>query len=877
MSNRRRVKGCRSIVCTVVDATRHTFARGVRRCISIEMPLFCGSGSSLSGRGGRSGGSSVDRALLRLGFARFCPRATGAPPEAPLKQEPEPQRRGVRNGCHDERLGRRAVGETSRNRASWAWLLAAFATTATLAMGCTPDPATEIVIRIDSNMGPALQSVQVVLDRGANTTPIETNDYTIGPMFSIPGTIDVYTSNPSDSRPLRAQVTANTGDSTTTFTVTVSIAFVQGRTLLLEVFLDAACENAAVRNACTPQETCGAGGMCIPIMQPAQDYLPDAGPVDAPPIRDAVSDTNSDGGTDASDVTTMDARPDVGADVPVDSPVDGGAVDAPVDIPVIDAPSDLTPPRLKSPMSTSTVSLALPTLTWIPPASGGSSTFDIQLCTSRACTTVAHEYMQAGPSFTLPDTLTPGVWYWRVSSVCGTHACMTFSSTWEFTVLRPHTATATNDTSYGTALDLNGDGNADIAVGSPSHLDMGTGGTGTVWVYENTAMGVAATTELDGPSGTSQFGQAVSSAGDVNGDGFGDLIVCDPSAGKAFLYLGSASGVPTSFSQVLAAPTGAGGFCSSVAGLGDVNGDGYGDVVIGAPSTASNAGAAYVFLGRSGGLGTSASTIAAPAGGAFGTSVAGAGDLDVDGFADLIVGAPNAGTNGGMVYVYPGGASGMFTSGVVPVMGDQMSQGFGAAVAGGGDFDGDGRPDFVVGAPQSVAGAGRVLMFLGSGVLTSGSVWQVVAFPVSMNWAAGSSVSNSGDVDGDGLADVVLGGPNYSQASQTGSAFLVRSGSPTPWTRAELSAPTNMADTLAWGTAVLIADLNGDGYSEVAITDPRANSGNFGVNVYPNTAGTLGTGYQLMSSFTDLFGQSVAMAPWHSRWCLTGPGCRVQL
>src|SRR5204863_318808 len=136
--------------------------------------------------------------------------------------------------------------------------------------------------------------------------------------------------------------------------------------------------------------------------------------------------------------------------------------------------------------------------------------------------------------------------------------------------------------------------------------------------------------------------------------------------GRAYVYLGGAGGLATTPATTLTAPDGAGGrYGFSVASAGDVNGDGFADLVVGAPGVSTNTGRAYVYLGGAGGLATTpATTLTAPdgAGGDFGISVASAGDVNGDGYADLVVGAHRVSTDTGRAYVYLGGASGLATT-----------------------------------------------------------------------------------------------------------------------------------------------------------------------------------------------------------------------
>ena len=143
----------------------------------------------------------------------------------------------------------------------------------------------------------------------------------------------------------------------------------------------------------------------------------------------------------------------------------------------------------------------------------------------------------------------------------------------------------------GTAGDVNGDGYADVIVGADSY-DNGQGNEGAAWVYLGSAAGLSATAAwmAEGNQASAWFGHSVGTAGDVNGDGYADVIVGarwysngQASEGAAFVYLGSAAGLGAA-----AAWTGEGNqegayFGHSVGTAGDVNGDGYADVIVGAP------------------------------------------------------------------------------------------------------------------------------------------------------------------------------------------------------------------------------------------------------------------------------------------------------
>jgi hypothetical protein len=246
----------------------------------------------------------------------------------------------------------------------------------------------------------------------------------------------------------------------------------------------------------------------------------------------------------------------------------------------------------------------------------------------------------------------------------------------------------------------------------------------------------------------------VAGAGDVNGDGYDDLVVgarwYDPDplnptfgekTGRAYVFYGGPWFVGVGADQavnftgvILTGAAIADEFGEAVAGAGDTNGDGFADMVIGAPlrdGTATNSGSAYWYFG--GPMLSSTSTPLVLNGFAaddnFGFSVSSAGDVNRDGYADVVVGAFLAGTlDNGSATLYLGGVSpsstpaATYTGETLPQSGDQ----FGIAVSGAGDVNRDGYDDVIAGAYHNdaccgLAGgdAGRAYLFLGSSPPTS--------------------------------------------------------------------------------------------------------------------------------------------------------------
>jgi len=168
------------------------------------------------------------------------------------------------------------------------------------------------------------------------------------------------------------------------------------------------------------------------------------------------------------------------------------------------------------------------------------------------------------------------------------------------------------------------------------------------------------------------LGYSVSNAGDINGDGYADIIVGayqydngQTDEGAAFVYFGSSTGLnltPT----MLEVNQGSARFGTSVSGAGDINGDGYADIIVGAyqyDNGETNEGAAFVYFGSSSGLNPTPTMLEGnQAGALFGVSVSGAGDINGDGYADIIVGAyqyDNGQTDEGAAFVYFGSSTGL--------------------------------------------------------------------------------------------------------------------------------------------------------------------------------------------------------------------------
>ncbi len=304
---------------------------------------------------------------------------------------------------------------------------------------------------------------------------------------------------------------------------------------------------------------------------------------------------------------------------------------------------------------------------------------------------------------------------------------------------------------------------------------------------------------LSGDAQGDYAGRPAAAAGDLNADGFGDLVVG--------AYLESSSGDSSGAAYLIAGPLTGSGYLSdlsvsmvqgdaeydyagvSVAGAGDIDGDGLDDVLVGAygeDSGASSAGAAYLLLGPatvSGSLGDVA--VATFTGdGSFdyaGRTVAAAGDVDGDGVADLLIAAESEDTGGssaGAVYLVLGPASSGGSLGTLAsamLTGEEAYAAAGESIAGAVDLDGDGADDLVIGAAGDDGYKGAAYVVYGPA--SSGSLGDVADAKLTGSDSyeyAGDAVAGVGDVDGDGNDDLLVGAWGDDTAgSYAGAAYLV--------------------------------------------------------------------------------------------------------
>ncbi|MCC6874292.1 MAG: FG-GAP repeat protein [Sandaracinaceae bacterium] len=532
---------------------------------------------------------------------------------------------------------------------------------------------------------------------------------------------------------------------------------------------------------------------------------------------DAGADGGSDAGFDASDGHTVDAGP-----------------------PLPDAPILLWPPNGYASGSAQTEALDLPLnalrprLRWLPVE--GADTYDVAL--SSQCDAATRQTCSfAGAS---PDTVTSTEWtpatalavstttplgrryFWRVRA-CNEVGCSAWSEVRFVDVGR-------------LANDANGDGYSDLIIGNAMATVGGVSNAGRASLLLGPALDLA-TLDLteQPPTADAQFGERAVMVADLNGDGFADYAVGAPratvggriEAGRVSVFLGGAFGAlgPATVLES-STPAADARFAHTMAGGGDSNADGYADLAVGAPvPDGGSAGAVYVFHGAASGIQPPPMPLTSPAASTsdgFGSALAW-GDLDADGFGDLIVGAPGeaggATSGAGRVYVYWGARGGLDASpSSIEPDEARASAGFGFNVASGEDVDVDGWTDLIVaeGNPNLGPCGSTSIGAPSFHVVFGGSRAEVGVRRATLTCADWANNNGSGwvalarDATGDGSADALL--LSYDFGLPAARAFAGAS----PWT---FDSPNSVPTPFRFFTGNTgFGDFAGDGIDDVWIT-----------------------------------------------------------
>ncbi|MFN8586583.1 MAG: FG-GAP-like repeat-containing protein [Candidatus Eisenbacteria bacterium] len=392
--------------------------------------------------------------------------------------------------------------------------------------------------------------------------------------------------------------------------------------------------------------------------------------------------------------------------------------------------------------------------------------------------------------------------------------------------------------------DVDGAGNADILVGEPHAAPAGLADAGRVRVFPGGSSAPSGTSfTLNGTQAGALLGESLCAAGDLDGDGLADFAAAErsyllPSGfhGRVHVIHGRSAGLSGALHEILDGPAHAVSFGSDVGSAGDVNGDGFGDLVVGDDrytDAVALTGAAWVYHGGPTRLFDPAAfdREGNVANASFGAAIAGGFDVDHDGYCDAIVGAPyyddGALAAAGRVFLYRGGTSGLSNFAAWTLSGTQAGAHFGASVAGAGDVDDDGFDDFLVGEPErdvaALAGAGRAWLFRGGTTLSNTPWW--TRDGSQANASLGASLCGPGDVNGDGFDDVVIGVPHWSNGqSFEGRIECFLGGANGPGGSPQFGAESNQVNAMLGLCVAAVGDVNRDRFADVAAGAPLGTS-----------------------------------------------------
>jgi len=445
--------------------------------------------------------------------------------------------------------------------------------------------------------------------------------------------------------------------------------------------------------------------------------------------------------------------------------------------------SPRTAPRLIAPLSTAISTSMSPLFTWLPESATAGATVDV--CRDRACQNIVVSFAATGSSAQPPQPLPPGVVFWRVSS---TGAGGRTSAVWELTIPARESG---RTGSWGSVPDFNGDGFGDLTVGVQM---TGPPAANEVRFFPGGPQGPAST-PAQTLTGSLFSAQEAGSAGDLDGDGFADLVVWNsPQLGLDELQSATVTvyrGGPTGLSSpvTFTAPEVVFGNQMRVLSAGDVNGDGYGDLLVGGANFAE------LFLGGPTGVDTTPLEMLAPPPAATPDArwPIGNADFNGDGHPDALI----SGLNG--MLLYDGDGQTLVAHPEIPLEGA-----FGALA---GDVNGDGFADYASG-----------------GVFIGGPNGPTTLFEIL---AGQSFYQGVGDVNGDGFSDVlnsVSAIVGVREAERVYFGGLTRCASNACPTFVPLFVPGDLNDgspMFAVG-AKGVGDVNGDGFADFVFFSPGA-------------------------------------------------------
>lgn len=512
---------------------------------------------------------------------------------------------------------------------------------------------------------------------------------------------------------------------------------------------------------------------------------------------------------------------------------------------VIDAgvsPSTLArralPPRLVSPQSASRVTSQRPTMRWALPE--GVTRARIEVCDDRACSTVIASAVVTGARWRPESALRPGVAFWRVQGLDADGNAVWRSPTWEYVVGHRD---APVDTSYGYLQDFDGDGLDDVlmtyTVENDDRLAIYPGGEDLI--SPDRVRYVLNVTHVQLYLG-----------GDVNGDGLADVVdQTFPSIGFFGLLHGS-RGTPTAADVTWPVRAPSWHVAYDVAGRCDVDGDGYSDVIVPINDIRRAYSLPSVWLlvyrGGPGALRDSPDRIASLTDYSFLNISAGcAGDVNGDGYQDVLLGF-NGGPDwpAGHAALYLGGPSGLSNDALIPLVRPPRTQWFGMfRVRGAGDVNGDGFSDFFVDSWNNASLYYGRADFAGAmpDVTLSGS--EPIGGTAYEGWF-GRNPAGPADYNGDGYSDLAFDSvcaPGDDASFDCGPGrvyvFMGSASGVAAMPTATLAARPSLG-TEHFGADMTAGDYNGDGFSDLLV-DGRWALFNGVVLIYPGSARGIST------------------------------------
>ncbi len=421
---------------------------------------------------------------------------------------------------------------------------------------------------------------------------------------------------------------------------------------------------------------------------------------------------------------------------------------------------------------------------------------------------------------------------------------------------------------YSTSIvgDLDGDGYDDIAI-SAIESNISSGHSGQVYIYFGRKTGwqynmslLDADASFHGERTGDRIGTSVSGAGDVNRDGFEDLLIGTHAypggnnKGKTYLFFGKPKdqwnmGVNISSSDASFIGQSQGDMAGEVSGVGDVNDDGFSDFMIGASRHGSGKGISYLFFGKDSGWSNemgvttaNASYVGESEGDMSGYRICGVGNVNRDDYDDILISAPGRNENQGKTYLVLGMETGWSKNNPLSVanasfIGEVKGDRSGMAISGWGDANGDGIDDILIGAGYNDEGgkdSGQSYLIFGrlygwkKDMLLSDSDASFIGSPGSLS---GWALSISGDINSDTLDDLVISGPDYIIGTEKIGIVYMVYGRESNWSMDmdlvnsnAVFIGENVSDSFGYSLSTS-GDVNGDGNEDILIGAPLNDKG----------------------------------------------------